>query len=192
MKELLSNLKDLSNECESVSEKNHDLEVSLINAKECVQKLMNAFGDKMKFYCIANRYGREPGFLEKEYHYFKDSDGKYIKGTFILKDVINENDYLAILYYLTKEGNILQIKETNCYDNWNEAKKRTIINNDYLLNSVWDQYKYDNISYITIVDVIKAIEDNLKDRINTIKKRNDVLSDTLETIKKINEVLDNE
>lgn len=192
MEKILNNLKDLSNEYDSVSGENSNLEIALNNEKEFIQKLMSVFGDKMKFNPIANRYGREPGFHTKEIHYFKDNDDKYIKGVFILKDVIDEDDYLAILYYLTKEGKILQMKETHCYENWNEAKKRTMINDDYALTTVWENYKYDNISYITLEDVVKTIESNIKDRINTIKKRNDVLSDTLETIKRINEVIDNE
>ena len=86
----------------------------------------------------------------------------------------------------------MQFKETNAYNNWYEFKKRTLLNEDYILGDTLEFKEYDNISFATIEDVISAIKNNLENRIEKTVRRNTYLSESLESLKKIESVLQDE
>lgn len=194
MEKLLNELKKISGVLDNETSKECELVNELHEKKALIKTLTKEYIDKIKFYNIAEEYGRQPGENVDERYYYKDKNGNAVKGIFILKDVIEEykDDFLAIVYYLTKEGKILQFKETNAYNNWYEFKKRTLLNEDYILGDTLEFKEYDNISFATIEDVISAIKNNLENRIEKTVRRNTYLSESLESLKKIESVLQDE
>lgn len=194
MEKLLNELKDISGVLDNETSKECELANELHEKKVLIKTLTKEYRDKIKFYNIVEEYGRQPGGDIDEKYYYKDKNGNTVKGIFILKDVIEEykDDFLAIVYYLTKEGNILQFKETNAYNNWYEFKRRTLLNEDYILGDTLEFQEYDSISFATIEDVISAIKNNLENRIEKTIRRNASLSKTLENLKKIEGVLQDE
>lgn len=193
MKKLLNELKDVSNALDDEVSKERELVNILCGSKALIKILIKKYKNKIKFYNIENEYGYRPMMSKKEWNYYRDKDGDMVKGIFILRDIIEQDEYnyLAIVYYLTEKGTILQFKETNAYNNWSEFKERILLNEDYILGDLLELKEYCDISFATVEDVISAIKNNLENRIKKINSRNVSLNKTLEDLKKIESMIKN-
>lgn len=193
MKKLLNELKDVSNALDDEVSKECKLVNILCGGKVLIEMLIEKYKNKIKFYNIENEYGYRPMMSKKEWNYYRDKNGDMVKGIFILRDIIEQDEYnyLAIVYYLTEKGTILQFKETNAYNNWSEFKERILLNEDYILGDLLELKGYCDISFATVEDVISAIKNNLENRIKKINSRNVSLNKTLEDLKKIESMIKN-